>query len=179
MGVTGHERLPGAYGAEVTIETVELRVQRCYKPRTGCGTTVAFERRRMMINSAPTPLEIGAEAMAFLQESGTALAAPNDWSVWRVDWPEAPSEPPGPSGKELLEADLASGLNSAESVARLESMRYLQGFRQLIPEVAAKLRDIVDSQSTPLNERLRALATLMIASTVAFRRRAHDVRRSV
>jgi hypothetical protein len=65
------------------------------------------------------------------------------------------------SGEGLLETDLASGLNSVDPALHFESLHWLQGFRQLTPEIALRLRNIVDSQSTRFDERLRALATLL------------------
>jgi len=64
-------------------------------------------------------------------------------------------------GKELLQADLASGLNSSDSATRLHVLQYLRGFQPLSAALVATVRKLAESDSTPIGERLEAVATLL------------------
>jgi hypothetical protein len=155
------ERLPGPYMAIISTESIDLDVDRCYKPSDGCGATLTFIQHHTGINDPEPWLTKGERIIAFFQESGRELKPLNGFSIWRVDWLTPSGESRKLSGEALLETDLASGLNSIDPALHFESLHWLQGFRQLTPEVALRLRNIVDSQSTRFDERLSALATLL------------------
>jgi hypothetical protein len=157
------EELPGPKGAFATVEKVELSVVRCYKPLNECGATVAYTRRANVVDPQPS-LHTGEEVIAFLQGPEPLLTQPNHWSVWQVDWIKNTLEAEhtgGLEGKELLQADLASGLRSTDPKALGAALRYLQGFPPLTPAMLATVRGLAESQSTPMAERLEALATLL------------------
>jgi HEAT repeat protein len=103
----------------------------------------------------------GERIIAFLQKSGGELKRTDGFSIWQVNWLTTLGEAHDVSGEDLLETDLASGLNSNDPALHFEALHWLQGFRQLTPEITLRLRNILDSRSTRLDERLTALATLL------------------
>lgn len=161
VGVLSEKRLPGPYGAMVTTEAIDLEVERCYKPPEGCGARLKFERRKDETNGFQPYLTKGNRIIAFLRESEGSLGPLNDSSIWPMDWLAAIGGSQGVTGKDLLETDLASGLSSNDPGLRFESMHCLQGFQRFTPEIEARLRNIVESHTTSLDERLIALATLL------------------
>jgi hypothetical protein len=157
------EQLPEPKGAFATIERVELSVARCYKPLNECGASVAYTRRATVTEPQPA-LNSGEEVIAFLQGPAPALTQPNYWSIWRVDWMKGTLEAghtDGLEGKQLLQADIASGLHSTDPDAVRASLHYLQGFQPLAPAILATVRGLAESDLTPMAERLDALATLL------------------
>jgi len=125
------EQLPGPKGAFATVERVELSVVRCYKPLNACGASVAYTRRATVVDPQPA-LHTGEEVIAFLQGPEPLLTQPNHWSVWQVDWMKnTRGQTAGLEGKELLQADIATGLQSADPQAVGAALRYLQGFQPL------------------------------------------------
>ncbi|HTU46944.1 MAG TPA: hypothetical protein VMF91_17915 [Bryobacteraceae bacterium] len=114
------EQLSGPRKGEVTVQNIELSVVTCYKPPNDCGSTVTFSRRFTVVDPL-LALKLGEEVLAFLQGSGPIFPQPNYWSVWDLDWMKDTRESrpaAGLNGKELLQADLASGLKSSDSATR-------------------------------------------------------------
>jgi hypothetical protein len=157
------EQLPEPKGAFATVEKVELSVVRCYKPLNGCGASVAYTRRATVTEPQPA-LNFGEEVIAFLQGPEPALTQTNYWSVWDVDWMKSTLEAghtTGLEGKELLQADIATGLHSTDPDTVRASLNYLQGFPPLAPAILAAVRGLAQSDLTPMAERLDALAALL------------------
>jgi hypothetical protein len=155
------QRLPGPYMTIITKESLDLDVERCYKPPGGCGATLTFVQHHTAINDPEPWLTKGERIIAFLQEFSGQLNPLNGFSIWRVDWLTPRGETRNLSGEDLLETDLAGGLDLNDPASHFESLHWLQGFRQLAPDIALRLRNIVEGQSTPFDERLSVLATLL------------------
>lgn len=157
------EQLSGPQKGEVTVQNIELSVVNCYKPANDCGSTVTFSRRFTVVDPLMA-LKVGEEVLAFLQGPGPIFTQPNYWSVWNLDWMRDTRESRSAAGlneKELLQADLASGLNSPDSATRLQVLQYLRGFQPLSASLVARVRKLAESDSTPIGERLEAVATLL------------------
>jgi len=160
---TGREPLPDPHGGEAIVQSVAFTVQRCYKPATPCASGINFSERWTMMRP-PAQITIGHGAIIFLQESNSSLTLPDFRFAWSVPWISVALDEKaavGLSGKELLQADLSTGLNSSDPEARLDAMHYLGSFQRQWPGVATALWPVAQSDSTPLVERLSALSTLM------------------
>jgi PBS lyase HEAT-like repeat len=158
----GPEAAPGT-GVDATVENVELAVERCYKDANPCPSEIVFTETVAPMMPQPQ-IKIGQGAIVFLQASDSSPTLPGFLFYWPVPWVNVAldgKEAAGLSGKELLQADLATGLKSLDPEARLEAMHYLGAFRFHWAGVAAALWPVAQNDSTPLVERLHALTTLL------------------